>query len=42
MDAERDAGRPVVATTHNFEDAGRCELVLLLATRFVAFVRPAL
>ena len=41
LDEEHEAGRTVVTTTHNFEDAGRCELVLLLATRFVAFGSPA-
>ena len=40
LDAEHDAGRTVITTTHNFEDAGRCDLVLLLATRFVAFGPP--
>ena len=40
LDAEHDAGRTVIITTHNFEDAARCDLVLLLATRFVAFGPP--
>lgn len=40
LDEEHAAGRTVITTTHNFEDAGRCELVLLLATRFVAFGTP--
>lgn len=40
LDAEHAAGRTVITTTHNFEDAGRCDLVLLLATRFVAFGPP--
>jgi manganese transport system ATP-binding protein len=40
LDEEHDAGRTVVTTTHNFDDAGRCELVLLLATQFVAFGPP--
>ncbi len=39
-DEEHAAGRTVITTTHNFDDAGRCELVLLLATRFVAFGSP--
>lgn len=38
--AENAAGCTVVTTTHNFDDAARCELVLLLATRFVAFGPP--
>ena len=40
IDAEHDAGRTVVTTTHNFEDAGRCDLVLLLAHHVVAFGAP--
>lgn len=40
IDEEHQAGRTVITTTHNFDDAGRCELVLLLATRFVAFGTP--
>ncbi|MEM9042478.1 MAG: metal ABC transporter ATP-binding protein [Actinomycetota bacterium] len=40
LDAEHAAGRTVVTTTHNFDDAARCEFVLLLATRFVAFGPP--
>ena len=40
LDEEHASGRTVVTTTHNFDDAGRCELVLLLATRFVAFGTP--
>lgn len=40
IDDEHAKGRTVITTTHNFEDAGRCELVLLLATRFVAFGPP--
>ncbi len=40
IDDEHANGRTVVTTTHNFDDAGRCELVLLLATRFVAFGVP--
>lgn len=38
---EHAAGRTVITTTHNFDDAASCELVLLLATRFVAFGPPA-
>lgn len=41
IDDEHAKGRTVITTTHNFEDAGRCEQVLLLATRFVAFGPPA-
>lgn len=37
---EHAAGRTIVTTTHNFDDAANCELVLLLATRFVAFGPP--
>lgn len=40
LDDEHEAGRTVITTTHNFDDAGRCELVLLLATSFVAFGTP--
>lgn len=40
IDDEHAQGRTVITTTHNFDDAGRCELVLLLATRFVAFGPP--
>ncbi len=40
LDAEREAGRTIVTSTHNFADAERCDLVLLLATRFVAFGTP--
>jgi manganese transport system ATP-binding protein len=38
--AEHAAGRTLVTTTHNFADAGQADLVLLLATRFVAFGAP--
>jgi ABC-type Mn2+/Zn2+ transport system ATPase subunit len=40
IEQEHAAGRTVITTTHNFEDARRNELVLLLATRFVAFGTP--
>ncbi len=40
LDEEHAAGRTVITTTHNFDDAANCELVLLLATRFVAFGPP--
>ena len=40
IDDEHANGRTVITTTHNFDDASRCELVLLLATRFVAFGPP--
>ena len=38
--AEHEAGRTIVTTTHNFADAGQADLVLLLATRFVALGSP--
>ena len=41
VDEERDAGRLVAMTTHNLEDARRCDQVLLLNTRPVAFGPPA-
>jgi len=41
LDEERAAGRTTMISTHNFEDARRCDLVLLLATRAVAFGPPA-
>lgn len=37
---EREAGRTVVVTTHDFADARRCDAVLLLATRQIAFGSP--
>jgi len=37
---EREAGRTTVMSTHNFEDARRCDLVLLLATRPIACGPP--
>ncbi len=40
MDQERDAGRVVVSTTHNLDDARRCDRVLLLATAPIAFGTP--
>jgi iron complex transport system ATP-binding protein len=40
IDDEHAAGRTVMTTTHNFDDARRCELVLLLATSFIAFGTP--
>lgn len=40
LDAEQAAGRTIVTSTHNFTDAERADLVLLLATRFVAFGTP--
>ena len=40
VDEEHASGRTVLTTTHNFDDARRSELVLLLATRFVAFGAP--
>ena len=40
LEAENDAGRTIVTTTHNFADAQLADLVILLATRFVAFGTP--
>ena len=40
IDAERAAGRSVVMTTHNLEDARTCDRVLLLATCMVALGPP--
>lgn len=40
IDAERDAGRTVVTSTHDLADARRADLVLLLAGRVVAAGRP--
>ncbi len=40
VDAERAAGRSVVMTTHNLDDARRCDRVLLLSTRSIAFGPP--
>ncbi len=41
LDDERRDGRTLISTTHNFRDAERADLVLLLATRCVAFGDPA-
>lgn len=40
VDGERAAGRTAILTTHSLEEARRCDLVLLLATRAVAFGSP--
>lgn len=40
IDAERAAGRTVICTTHDLEDARRCDQVLLLDTRPVALGTP--
>jgi manganese transport system ATP-binding protein len=40
IEAERDAGRTVVVTTHDLDDARRADLVMLLANRVVAFGPP--
>ncbi|MEM1333772.1 MAG: metal ABC transporter ATP-binding protein, partial [Actinomycetota bacterium] len=37
LDDEHADGRTVITTTHAFDDASRCERVLLLATRLIAF-----
>lgn len=37
---EKHAGRTVVMTTHNLDDARRCDQVLLLATEAIAFGSP--
>jgi len=37
---ERAAGRTVVVSTHDLEDARRCDLVMLLANRVVAYGPP--
>lgn len=41
LDQERAAGRTTISTTHSFAEAEKCELVLLLATRGVAFGPPS-
>lgn len=38
--AERAAGRTVMLTTHSFEEAALCDLVVLLATRMIAVGSP--
>jgi manganese transport system ATP-binding protein len=40
LDEERAAGRTTLTSTHNFQDAMRCDLVLLLATRAIAYGPP--
>lgn len=40
LDTETAGGRTVITTTHNFQEAERSDLVLLLATRFVAYGHP--
>lgn len=40
VEEEREAGRLVAMTTHSLDDARRCDLVLLLATKPVAFGTP--
>ncbi len=40
LDEEKLSGRTMLMSTHNFQDAQRCDLVLLLATRAVAFGPP--
>ncbi len=41
LDDELRDDRTLISTTHNFRDAERADLVLLLATRCVAFGEPA-
>lgn len=41
LDEEHLSGRTTIMTTHNFQDAQRCDLVLLLASRAVAFGPPS-
>lgn len=41
VDEERDKGRTVIMTTHDLDDARRCDQVLLLATRPIAAGPPA-
>ncbi len=40
VDEERAAGRCVIMTTHSLDDARRCDSVLLLSTRPIAFGTP--
>ncbi len=40
VEAERSAGRTVVVSTHDLDDARRADLVMLLANRVVAFGPP--
>ncbi|MEO1057566.1 MAG: metal ABC transporter ATP-binding protein [Actinomycetota bacterium] len=40
LDEEKLGGRTMIMSTHNFQDAQRCDLVLLLATRAIAFGTP--
>ncbi len=40
VDAERDAGRTVLVSTHDLDDARRCDVVVLLATSLVAAGAP--
>ena len=41
IDEERSAGRTVLVSTHDLGDARRCDLVLVVSTRLVAFGPPA-
>ena len=41
LDAQQAAGNTTIMTTHSFADAERRDLVLLLATRCIAFGPPA-
>ena len=41
LDEERADGRTVMTTTHSFDEARRSDLVLLLATKCIAFGTPS-
>ncbi len=41
LDEERAAGRTTISTTHSFVEAERCDLVMLLANRCIAFGPPS-
>ena len=40
IDLEKSAGRTVLVSTHDLDDARRCDLVMLISTRLVAFGPP--
>ena len=41
LERTRDAGATTILTTHSFAEAEKCDLVMLLATRCLAFGAPA-